>query len=176
LLKPTLYAGSDQRKVLIQRQKIAYIYSLPWRLSAQFLTPEWCSKAQSSLPRGNRLAGFNGSTVQRERTNRLARLFRRHAPFPFSQENYSRSQFARDRRRYLRWVFEAIKRFGLSVLDSCHLQPHPSSDQRHRSKRYCPKHAVDCRPRCPRIQPAKDAAGKFQQLSVVRPRAAPNCG
>ena len=26
-------------------------------------------------------------------------------------------KFARDRRRYLRWVFEAKKRFGLSVLD-----------------------------------------------------------
>jgi hypothetical protein len=26
-------------------------------------------------------------------------------------------QFARDRRRYLRWVFEAKKRFGLSVLN-----------------------------------------------------------
>lgn len=26
-------------------------------------------------------------------------------------------KFARDRRRYLRWVFEAKKRFGLSVLN-----------------------------------------------------------
>jgi hypothetical protein len=26
-------------------------------------------------------------------------------------------KFARDRRRYLHWVFEATKRFGLSVLD-----------------------------------------------------------
>jgi putative transposase len=26
-------------------------------------------------------------------------------------------KFARDRRRYLRWIFEAKKRFGLSVLN-----------------------------------------------------------
>ena len=26
-------------------------------------------------------------------------------------------KFARDRRRYLRWLFEATKRFGLCVLD-----------------------------------------------------------
>jgi len=34
--------------------------------------------------------------------------------------SYSRTQserLARDRQRYLRWVFEAKKRFGLSVLD-----------------------------------------------------------
>jgi len=35
-------------------------------------------------------------------------------------------KFARDRRRYLHWLFEAKKRFGLCVLDymvTCNIQP-----------------------------------------------------
>ena len=34
-------------------------------------------------------------------------------------------RFSRDRRRYLRWVFEATKRFGLSVLDYYGYVPQP---------------------------------------------------
>ena len=40
-------------------------------------------------------------------------------------------KFARDRRSYLHWLFEAKKRFGLSVLDyMVTSNPHPSFGQR----------------------------------------------
>jgi REP element-mobilizing transposase RayT len=52
------------------------------------------------------------------------KTFNRSAPFkPFNAGSGSRIQtktclkFARDQRCYLRWVFEAMKRFGLCVLD-----------------------------------------------------------
>ena len=41
-------------------------------------------------------------------------------------------KFVRDRRRYLHWIFEAKKRFGLSRAQLYdHLEPRSSFDQRH---------------------------------------------
>jgi putative transposase len=45
-------------------------------------------------------------------------------------------KFARDRRRYVRWVFEAKKWFGLCVLDyHSRVKPRSPPDQRHGFKR-----------------------------------------
>jgi putative transposase len=71
-------------------------------------------------------------------------------------------KFACDRQCCLRWVLEAKKRFGLSVLDYMVTCNHvPSSDQRHRPKRYRPQYAADCRPHRTRIQPTQKTAGAF---------------
>ena len=61
-------------------------------------------------------------------------------------------KFARDRRRYLHWVFEAKKRFGLSVQLHGDIQSRPSLDQRYGAGRHSAKHAIDCRPGCPGIE------------------------
>src|SRR5262249_49363627 len=88
----------DQCKVLIQRQKIAYIAS-SGGLAPRFWPRIRCSK--KLMPRANRhfLSGHVWHITHR------------------CHEKKFLLKFARDRRRYLRWVFEAKKRFGLSVLD-----------------------------------------------------------
>jgi hypothetical protein len=91
-------AGSDQRKVLIQRQKITYIAS-SGGLAPRFWPRIRCSK--KLMPRANR--HFLPDHVW-------------HITHRCHQKKFL-LKFARDRQRYLRWVFEAKKRFGLSVLD-----------------------------------------------------------
>jgi hypothetical protein len=62
--------------------------------------------------------------------------FNHYAPFkmfsrrPFKDRRFKILKFARDRRRYVRWVFEAKKRLGLwmlSYIEGWFIWPEPSS-------------------------------------------------
>ncbi len=78
-------------------------------------------------------------------------------------------KFARDRRRYLRWLFEAKKRFGLCVLDyivtSNHIHLLVNGPRRD-----CREYAADCGTHRAGVQRAQRAARGLLGRSISRQR------
>lgn len=82
-------------------------------------------------------------------------------------------KFVRDRRRYLRWLFEAKKRFGLCILDYAITSNHIHLLLKDRDDGIARQHAARGQPHRTGIQPAQAAKARSGRIDITPPRSTP---